>query len=134
MKIWRSVSAPETADSNQLGKSTMACMQPYSSCSQAGRTLAPKLRLKSTSNQMTHEICDSTKLFKANSLITLFAGTFTLHLTDYYDSYNLYEACRCRSRLMTMSPLYPCGKPCSRGTHNETVKTWPSFLQSSMEL
>ena len=22
---------------------------------------------------------------------------------------------------MTMSPLYPCGKPCSRGTHNETV-------------
>ena len=26
------------------------------------------------------------------------------------------------SRLMTMSPLYPCGKPCSRGTHNEIVK------------
>ena len=25
-------------------------------------------------------------------------------------------------RLMTMSPLYPCGKPCSRGTHHETVK------------
>ena len=25
-------------------------------------------------------------------------------------------------RLMTMSPLYHCGKPCSRGTHNETVK------------
>ena len=24
---------------------------------------------------------------------------------------------------MKMSPLYPCGKPCSRGTHNETVKT-----------
>ena len=24
-------------------------------------------------------------------------------------------------RLMTMSPLYPCGRPCSRGTHNETV-------------
>ena len=23
---------------------------------------------------------------------------------------------------MMMSPLYPCGKPCSRGTHNETVK------------
>ena len=29
---------------------------------------------------------------------------------------------------MTMSPLYPCGKPCSRGTHHETVKTWPYFL------
>ena len=27
-----------------------------------------------------------------------------------------------RPRLMTMSPLYPCGKPCSRGTHHETVK------------
>ena len=25
-------------------------------------------------------------------------------------------------RLMTMSPLYSCGKPCSTGTHNETVK------------
>ena len=23
---------------------------------------------------------------------------------------------------MTMSLLYPCGKPCSTGTHNETVK------------
>ena len=24
---------------------------------------------------------------------------------------------------MTMSPLYSFGKPCSRGTHNEIVKT-----------
>ena len=23
---------------------------------------------------------------------------------------------------MTTSPFYPCGKPCSRGTHDETVK------------
>ena len=30
-------------------------------------------------------------------------------------------------RLMTMSPLYPCGKPCSRGTHNETVKNLALF-------
>ena len=37
-------------------------------------------------------------------------------------------------RLMTMSPLYPCGKPYSRGTHNETVKDLALFLQSSMEL
>ena len=29
---------------------------------------------------------------------------------------------------MTMSPLYPCGKPCSRWTHNETVKNWPYFF------
>ena len=29
--------------------------------------------------------------------------------------------------LMTMSPLYPCGKPCSRGTHNETVKNLGLF-------
>ena len=28
---------------------------------------------------------------------------------------------------MTMSPLYPCGKPCSRGTHNETVKILALF-------
>ena len=25
------------------------------------------------------------------------------------------------TRLMTMSPLYPCSKPCSTGTHIETV-------------
>ena len=25
-------------------------------------------------------------------------------------------------RLMTMSPLYPCGKPCSRGTHSDTLR------------
>ena len=34
---------------------------------------------------------------------------------------------RVGSRLMTMSPLYPCGKPCSRGTHNETVKNLALF-------
>ena len=34
-------------------------------------------------------------------------------------------------RLMTMSPLYPCGKPCSRGTHNETVKN-PAYLLHSI--
>ena len=26
-----------------------------------------------------------------------------------------------------MSPLFPCGKPCSRGTHNETVKNSALF-------
>ena len=30
-------------------------------------------------------------------------------------------------RLMTISPLYPCGKPCSRGTDNETVKNLVLF-------
>ena len=30
-------------------------------------------------------------------------------------------------RLMTMSPLSPCGKPCSTGTHNETVKKLALF-------
>ena len=37
-------------------------------------------------------------------------------------------------RLMTMSPFYPCGKPCSRGTHNETVKNpalSPAFDRSN---
>ena len=28
---------------------------------------------------------------------------------------------------LTMSPLYPCGKPCSRGTHNETVQNLALF-------
>ena len=32
-----------------------------------------------------------------------------------------------KHRLMTMSPLYPCRKPCSRGTHNETVKNFAFF-------
>ena len=39
-------------------------------------------------------------------------------------------------RLLTMSPLYPCGKPCSRGTHNETVKNpalSPTFDRSNQD-
>ena len=35
---------------------------------------------------------------------------------------------------MTMSPLYPSGKPCSTGTHNETVKNLalsPAFGRSN---
>ena len=35
--------------------------------------------------------------------------------------------CLGHSRLMTMSPLYSCGKPCSRGTHNETMKNLALF-------
>ena len=41
-----------------------------------------------------------------------------------------------KSRLMTMSSLYPCGKPCSRGTHYETVKNpalSPSFDHDSID-
>ena len=37
---------------------------------------------------------------------------------------------RMASRRMGMSSLYICGKPCSTGTHNETVKIWPYFLHS----
>ena len=33
--------------------------------------------------------------------------------------------CTLDPRLMTISPLYPCGKLCSRGTHNKTVKNPP---------
>ena len=36
-------------------------------------------------------------------------------------------------RLMTMSSLYPCSKPCSRGTHNETVTNLALF-SSIMDL
>ena len=32
-----------------------------------------------------------------------------------------------QGRLMTMSPSYPCGKPRSRGTHNETAKNLALF-------
>ena len=42
-----------------------------------------------------------------------------------------YHALEClfeeRPRLMTMSPLYPWGKPCSRGTHDETEKNLAIF-------
>ena len=37
---------------------------------------------------------------------------------------------------MTMSPLYPCGKLCSTGTHNETVKNlvlFSTFDRSNQE-
>ena len=30
-------------------------------------------------------------------------------------------------RLVKMSPLYPCGKPCSPGTHNEAMKKMTLF-------
>ena len=47
--------------------------------------------------------------------------------------------CTCmvlQARPMTMSPLYPFGKPCSRGTHNETVKNpalSPAFDHDSID-
>ena len=31
-------------------------------------------------------------------------------------------------RLVTMSPFYTCVKPCSKGTHNETVKNLALFF------
>ena len=40
---------------------------------------------------------------------------------------NDQEGRKGETRLMTMSPLYPCGKPCSRGTHHETVKNLALF-------
>ena len=46
------------------------------------------------------------------------------YVKSFYESADLSRYTR---RLMTMSPLYPCGKPCSRGTHNETVKYWAQF-------
>ena len=35
---------------------------------------------------------------------------------------------KAKARLVTMSPLYPCGKPCSIGTHNEIVKKLTLFF------
>ena len=42
-------------------------------------------------------------------------------------SYAFIDQCslligKCKPILMTMSPFYPCGKPCSARTRNETVK------------
>ena len=40
---------------------------------------------------------------------------------------HLIGHCSLDVRLLTMNPLYPCGKPCSRGTRNETVKKLTLF-------
>ena len=40
---------------------------------------------------------------------------------------SLYDVSLAYIRLMTMSPLYPGGKPCSTRTHNETVKNLALF-------
>ena len=45
----------------------------------------------------------------------------------FYVDYLHHLACYA-TRLMTMSLLYPCGKPCSRGTHDETMKTLALFF------
>ena len=42
-------------------------------------------------------------------------------------SFRKQHMSRSKTRLMTISRLYPCGKPCSRGTHNETVKNIAQF-------
>ena len=41
--------------------------------------------------------------------------------------YGLRERDEGTVRLMMMSPLYLCGKPCSTGTHNDTVKQLTLF-------
>ena len=72
--------------------------------------------------------------------ITPYMHEFLYHVSEFLEVYgniNLFKPTRpgkAQPRLMTMSPLYPCGKPCSRGTHHETVKNLALFLQSSMEL
>ena len=60
------------------------------------------------------------------SIICLLRQSMPLKLMEHF--------LRFGSRIMTMSPLYPCGKPCSRGTHNETVKNpalSPAFDRSN---
>ena len=37
-------------------------------------------------------------------------------------------------RLMRMSPLYPCGKPCATGTHSESVKKLALFSAFSIRM
>ena len=40
----------------------------------------------------------------------------------------LFFSIKFQTRLMTIRPLYSCGKPCSTGTHNERVKKWTLFF------
>ena len=48
---------------------------------------------------------------------------FSIDLKSDLSMIKAHAACDWyNTRLMTMSPLHPCGKPCSTGTHNETVK------------
>ena len=57
------------------------------------------------------------------TLIGLREKTELLKLIDALNvSKNYKKTSRRNLRLMMMSPLYPCGKPCSKETHNETVK------------
>ena len=51
---------------------------------------------------------------------------FWTYYTVCYASKSI-GTCFMKFRLMTTSPLYPCGKPCSRGTHHETVKNLALF-------
>ena len=43
-----------------------------------------------------------------------------------YQPYGVLKL-RMPHRLMTISPFYPCGKPCSRGTHKEAVENLALF-------
>ena len=35
-----------------------------------------------------------------------------------------------KPRIMTISPLYPCGEPCSTGTHDEMAKKLGNVISS----
>ena len=48
----------------------------------------------------------------------IFASLILFHLRPDV----MLKMSRSCTRLMTMSPFYPCGKPCSSGTHAKTVK------------
>ena len=77
-----------------------------------------------------------------NQSIIKFSGTVPRELDlvllagEYYISLSIRYQMKLQPRLMAMSPLYPCSKPCSKGTHNKTVKNpalSPAFDHGSID-
>ena len=63
----------------------------------------------------------------ARFLEKLFASWHQQQRNNLFGKISIEGIFNFHPRLMTMSPLYPCGKPCSRGTHHETVKNLALF-------
>ena len=67
------------------------------------------------------------RLFSTSFFPFVFARTVGLQATNALTPLKVRRAVWVCTRLMMISPLYPNGKPCSRGTHNETVKNLALF-------
>ena len=92
-------------------------------CTQAPKTISMDMNLlkkKITAFKINSFFEESmVKIFNKNPKILLLKveDTLTVKVSIYWQAKGWIWVW-----LMTMSPLYPCGKPCSRRTHHETVK------------